>query len=118
MTDKTILFDRPLAHRNDPITSYEAADKMVKSGALNRQEEGVYNDMRRYIIDCFHKDVTARELAEWCISNDYYTIQHRLSGLHNKGKIERVQSGLRSVRSGNLIPKKRDGCCVWRLKGE
>ena len=92
----------PLSHRDDPATSYEAADKMVKSGKLARQEQGVFNDICRWIIDCDHKDFTAREIADWVVSGDYYKIQRRLSGLRNKGKIERTG-------------EKRNGCRVWRL---
>ena len=96
---------KTLFHRNDPETSEAAADKMIKSGALSKQENEIYNDITRYVIDCAHKDFTAKELALWLIGNHiktYFTIQRRLSGLHNKGKIERTG-------------EKRDGCAVWRL---
>ena len=94
--------DRPLAHRDDPITSYEAADRMVKSGALNRQEERVLDAIKCYKCSTWKEDFTAKELSN-ISSINYYTIQRRLSGLHNKGKIERTG-------------EKRDGCCVWKLK--
>ncbi len=99
---------KTLFHKRDPETSKEAAEKMVKSGKLNRQEREVYNDIRRYIIDCNCTDFTAKELAIWCPwvrsrpNNAYYIIQRRLSGLKNKGKIERTGG-------------KRDGCCIWKL---
>lgn len=107
---------KTLHHRNDPKTSREAADRMVKSGALNRQEQEVYNDIRRYIIDCKHNDFTPKELGAWC-GTDYHTIQRRLSGLRDKGKIERIYLGV-DKKSGRYIFDRRDGCCVWRLKGE
>jgi len=97
------LFNIPLSHRNDPSTSHEAADKMVKSGALSRQEESVLHTINSR--DSYGKgDFTAKELSSWNYTN-YYTIQRRLSGLHNKGKIERTG-------------EKRDGCCVWKLTGK
>lgn len=127
MTQRSTLFDfavrgmkaqaevNKLCHKSDPCTSHDAADKIVKSGALSRQEERVLDAIKCYICHSCKYDFTAKDIFT-SSTISYYTIQRRLSGLHNKGKIERIQSGLRSVRSGNLIPKKRDGCCVWRLK--
>ncbi len=89
----------PLAHRNDPVTSYIAADKLVKSGRLSRQERRVFRAIEVY---CCFSNFTARGLSNYC-GLDYYLIQRRLSGLKNKGKIERTG-------------KKRNGQCVWRLK--
>ncbi len=91
----------PLAHKNDPITSYEAADKMIKSGKLSKQEEEIYCAILRIYapINC---EFTAKQLSDTTGIN-YYTIQRRLSGLRQKSKIERTG-------------EKRDGCCVWRLK--
>lgn len=97
----------PLAHRDDTMTSFEAADKMVKSGALNRQEQQVYTEIVlykeriRFLKNYKDKGVTAKELAKWSGLN-YWVIQRRLSGLRNKGKIE---------RTGEI----RDGSNAWRL---
>lgn len=94
-----------LCRRGDPETSYEAAEKMVKSGNLNRQEQKVLNAIKTHLYWRKHfgesKDFTAKEL-NYSRGINYYTIQRRLSGLHNKGKIERTG-------------EKRDGCMVWRL---
>lgn len=89
---------KALAHTNDPETSKIAADKLVKSGALNRQEQRVLG----YALTYLGNDFTAKELSEWS-DFDYFTIQRRLSGLHNKGKIERTGG-------------KRGGCMIWRIK--
>lgn len=95
------LFEKPLAHTNDPITSFDAADKIVKSGALSRQEKQVHKAIVKF-FSVPNRPFTARGLA--FVSNiDYFVIQRRLSGLHNKGKIQRTG-------------EKRDGCCVWRIK--
>jgi len=94
----------PLSHTNDPQTSFDAAGRMIKAGKINRQENRVLQAIKIYQNHLHYKDFTARELAKAASSwLDYYTIQRRLSGLRNKGKIERTG-------------EKRDGCCVWRLK--
>jgi len=91
----------PLSHRDDPQTSYEAADNMIKSGKLARQEEEVYQTILTHLKETpWKKDFTAKELRYLYL--DYYVCQRRLSGLHRKGLIERTG-------------QKRDGCCVWRL---
>lgn len=103
---QTTLFEQPLSHTRDPITSFEAADKLVKSGKLNQQERIIWQAITKLL--CKHSPVsyfnfTARELSVWAELN-YWMVQRRLSGLHNKGKIERTG-------------EKRDGCMVWKLKG-
>jgi len=107
MTDATkTLLDRPLSHIKDPATSYEAADRMIKSGELSRQEQDVMCEINIHIGK--GKDFTPKELAResqdqfYGSGLDYYTIQRRLSGLFHKGKIERTG-------------EKRDGCCVWKI---
>lgn len=103
------ILEPPLSHTNDPQTSYDAADKLIKSGALNRQENEVLGAARHYYNRLGRIDFTARELANWTeqspIHNHltYHLIQRRLSGLHNKSKIERTG-------------EKRNGCMVWRIK--
>lgn len=100
------LFEQHLSHTNDPATSYAAAKEMVESGKLNRQEQEIWSAFLG-LRGCWGwNGCTAKELARYMSGGNernYYTIQRRLSGLHNKGKIERTG-------------EKRDGCCVWRLK--
>ena len=48
MKTETILFDLPLAHRDDPMTSYVAADKIIESGELSMQEQEVYEAGLKY----------------------------------------------------------------------
>ena len=94
---------RPLSHTEDPATSYEAADKLVKSGALNRQEQRVWDEICWWIAHRY-PEFTAKDLAHYADADiNYYTIQRRLSGLRNKGKIEHTG-------------EKRNGCMVWRIK--
>lgn len=89
----------PLSHQRDPQTSYDAADKMVKSGALSRQEQKVWEAIAKMSVSL--DNFTAKDLFV-CSTISYYTIQRRLSGLRNKGKIERTS-------------EKRNGCCVWEI---
>lgn len=91
-----------LARKNDPQSSKDAAEKMVKSGALSRQEDEVL-----YVIWSVQKsDFTTKEIAEHMIAYPYHKAydicRKRFSGLRNKSKIE---------RTGEI----RDGCFVERL---
>ena len=95
---ETVETARALARTCDPQTSKDAALKMVKSGALNRQEQWVL----RQIENSMFPDFTALEIARGIKDKYYYIIQRRLSGLNDKGKIE-------------LTGERRDGCRVWRL---
>jgi len=99
-----------LARKENPQTSKDAAEKMVKSGALNRQEKWIYNLIMKYVNS--HplerdKTFTTKDIAGWTRAYAYdkaYDIcRKRFSGLRDKGKIE-------------LTGGRRDGCRVWRLK--
>jgi len=101
------LFEPPLARDTDPITSHEAAEKMAKSGELNRQKERVYGEIVKY--STLSKDFTTKDIAlnisqytHWSYDKWYDICRKRFSGLRNKNKIERTG-------------KRRDGCQVWRL---
>ena len=96
---------------------------MVKGGKLSRQELRVYEGILRYFRDVVsdERTFTAKELAYWNIAFglNYFIIQRRLSGLHNKGKIERIKIGRKQMGATDIyksIYKKWDGCCVWRIK--
>lgn len=103
--------NRPLAHRDDPQTSYDAAEKMVKSGALAKQEREVYGAIRTMLGSAMQSfDFTTKDIASQMAANElhtyfkfYDTCRRRFSGLHNKGKIERTG-------------EKREGCMIWKLK--
>ena len=94
-----------------PNTSKEAAVKIVKSGELSRQEKVVLNAIKSHLsfseYNIFPDDFTAKEI-NYSRGINYYIIQRRLSGLHDKDKIEPVWQGNKKLR--------RDGCRVWRLK--
>jgi len=114
------LFEPPLARDTDPMTSHEAAEKIVKSGKLNKQEQEVYNEIVLYEERIKNlrpysenKGVTAKEIANWSGLN-YWMVQRRLSGLRNKGKIERLaKDGTKWIEGKKQMI--RDGSCAWRL---
>ena len=99
------LFSPRLARAKDPETSHEAAEKMVVSGALNKQEQEVYDAILRYAI--MFPDFTTKDIAIVMLSMPYWKAydicRRRFSGLERNGKIE-------------LTGDQRDGCRVWRLK--
>ena len=109
-----------LCRSADPTTSHKAAEKMVESGALSRQEELVYQAIKNHLSYEDIEEFTAKELSYQGVGHlaGYYTIQRRLSGLLNKKKIERIQIGQERIGATQLfkpIYKKRDDCCVWKL---
>ena len=105
-----------LSRRDNPQTSRDAAEKMVKSGELNRQEEMVYNAIIHYAKT--HKDFTTKDIARYWWSSIYYNAydicRNRFSGLRDKGKIETILIDI-NQKTGKGIYKRRDGCRVWRL---
>lgn len=99
-----------LCHKNDPQTSYDAAERMIKSGALGRQEQEVYGAIRTTPGSAMQSfDFTTKDIALQMSDESfpywkcYDTCRRRFSGLHNKGKIERTG-------------EKRDGCMIWKLR--
>lgn len=105
---KTLFDYPPHSHVGDPATSYEAGDRMVKTGALSRQEREVLKAIKDYLY--IHDTFTAKEIASMLsvgriadYADNYFKVQRRLSGLHRKGLIERTG-------------ERRNNCCVWRLK--
>ena len=101
------LFDaKKLCHKNDPGTSYEAAEKMVISGKIKEQAERVWKAIQDYMLYCAEKEMpqnfTAKELSEHS-GLGYFLIQRRRIDLDDKLK---------------WTGEKRQGCCVWRIKNE
>jgi len=110
MTERT-LFDIPLAHRNDPDTSFEAADKMVKSGKFQYSVNKVREAIKRYQRVMMRPDFNAKELALFISDEEqidyfrlYYVIEKRLSVLEKENMIKRT----------NL---ERNNCQVWQIIG-
>ena len=110
---------KTLARTENPQTSKDAAEKMVKSGALSRQEKDVYKAIKEYQF--FKGDFTTKEIADfmkWLRHDEYYKAydicRKRFSGLRDKDKIENILIGI-DEKTGKGIYKRRDGCRVWRL---
>lgn len=98
------LFDietRTRCHKADPVTSYEAADKMIKSGRLEHQERDVLRCIQSMATDNF----TAKEIPAYMAGLDYVAVSRRLSDLRKKGYIRRTG-------------EKRNGCCVLEITNE
>lgn len=108
---------RRLARTCNPQTSKDAADKMVKSGELNRQEKNVYSAILMWTKHC--DTFTTKDIAtciSWCTYDKAYDIcRKRFSGIYDKGKIDRLNTKGGIYREGDELMK-RDGCAVWRLK--
>ncbi len=107
-----------ITHKNDPETSFAAAEKMIKSGALSRQQNKVYTAIARYFLSySFSTGFTARELSNWA-GLDYHKIQRRLNELRAKGLISRIKLGEERIGATDIykpIYKKRNGQCVWQV---
>lgn len=84
------------ARSNDPLTSFEAADK------VNRFAHRHYQIILNYLLE--HGASTPKEIAA-NTRLDSVQVTRRLSGLGKKGLARVVYS------NGELV--KRDGCRVW-----
>jgi CRP-like cAMP-binding protein len=72
----------PMSRRNDPMTSRIAARRLVESGALNEQQQAVFEAVTRW------HGSTAVELAK--VSGlDRYAVSRRLPELQRKGQVRR-----------------------------
>jgi len=111
------LFDLPIAHSKDPITSYEAGDKMLRYGKLNEQEQLVYEALLANNRPEGHTPYELAALMKGDSQRNYFMIQRRLHGLRQKFKAKRVCKDFsltceeKPNRNKLLI---RDGCCAWR----
>lgn len=68
----------PLARNSDPLSSFEAAEELVESGRLGKQEQEVLAALK------LHPGLSSKRLAETCDLNRY-TVARRLPGLRDKG---------------------------------
>ena len=104
------LCNQPYAHTADPQTSFDAGQKMVESGELNRQQKEVHRAISVYT----HTTFTAKELSHRSGLN-YWQIQRRLNELMNKYLISRVINKEATKKHKKIIYKQREKCCVWKL---
>ena len=85
------LFTTPRARRSDPLSSHAAADKMERSGKLNRQCDQVLEAVRE------HPGSTSRELHA-LTGLDRHMVARRLPDLEKRGLVGRTVVGSKAVR--------------------
>lgn len=95
------LFCEPLSHSRDPVTSFEAAERLYRSGKLNGQCKAVFKALRS------NSGATSAELAKK-MSVDRHLPARRLPDLARQGLIERG-----SIRTCNVT---HNPCVTWRLR--
>lgn len=117
---------KTLARTENPQTSKDAAQKMVSTGALSRQENMVYDKIIEFLkhrkLHSHSLDFTTKDIALFMCNNsyhrDYDICRKRFSGLVTKGKIELIYEIIPHPKILNMKlrrPKRRDGCRVFRL---
>lgn len=90
----------PLSHRNDPITSYRAADQLSRSGRHLSQKRAVLEALRR------RDGATSGELGAF-LGKDWLYAARRLTELERDGLIHK----------GDIRPCRVKGstCVTWWL---
>lgn len=96
MRTETLPLFKPLSHSADPQTSFDAVEKLAKSGKLKQQRAMVWAAIQKYPFD----DFTAEELNRKFPHLGYPLIQRRLS------EIPQIQHN----------GKRRNGYAVWERK--
>ena len=92
-------FDRPLAHRHDPTSSYAAGDRALKSGRVKGQTQAVLEALREY------SGRTSAELAD-IMNISRYDTARRLPVLARRGFVVRGAERMCRVC--------RCPCVTWR----
>jgi hypothetical protein len=86
-------YQQPHSHRQDPLSSYRAGDRVLHSGKLKGQMKAVLDALRR------HPNSTSAELAQLA-GLDRYMVARRLPALAAKGLTIRSKERLcRACRS-------------------
>lgn len=86
----------PHSASKDPITSFAAGERMIKSGAKQTHAKQVFEALSR------HGGLTAAELAE-VIGMDRYEVQRRLADLKNTGLAEHGPERFCAVRKSLCV---------------
>ncbi len=90
------LFENPIAHTRDPVTSKRAADEMTKSRRRGKHAEIVLDLVRR------HPGSTALELAQ-AGPLEEYQVRRRLTDLLHAGLIARGPERTCRVRGSQMV---------------
>ena len=99
MPNQTTLDFSTNVHRDDPITSYQAAERVIEFA--NGHYEIIFHVLLK------HGGLTAEEISDRC-ELGYFKVSRRLNEMQKKGLIERTGEK-RQNRS-------RYKSCVWRVK--
>ena len=105
-----LFFDQPGSHRNDPVTSYIAAEKLAKSGKWTGQKQEVYEALKAALKQ-YKGGATSAEVAAFmdgCDPVNRFTAARRLPELE---KIGLVKKGIirQCTTTGSL-------CVTWEIK--
>lgn len=92
-------FDQPLSHRGDPVSSYKAGNRALRSRKIRGQTQAVLEALKR------HPNTTSAELARLA-DLDRYAVARRLPNLAHRGLAERGPERMCSVC--------RCPCVTWR----
>lgn len=101
MSQQMSLFPTPLSRNTDPVTSYEAAETLHRSGRWKNQKQAVLEVLRQL------GNATSAEIAERMGGNRYIPAR-RLPELRREGLVE--QGPARVCR----VLKSR--CITWNVK--
>jgi len=96
-----LLFDAPLSRNKDCITSFLAAEKLLRSGKLRGQRKAVLRALR------LNDGSTSAEISAK-IGSDRYVASRRLPELEKAGLCARGQIRLCKVT--------RSSCLTWWIK--
>ena len=88
---------RPLYRRNNPATSRQAAERVVRSGRAATHEASVL----RHVLA--HPGLTSGELAAWHSEYDLTETRRRLTGLLNKGRVWQGTARLCTVQGTRQV---------------
>lgn len=100
------LFEIPRSHRNDPVTSYIAAEKLAKSGRAQSQRDAVLSALK------VHNGATSAELGAY-MGRDRYMPARRLPELEEAGLI--IQGPARACRVLSPLRNRPVRCVTWFL---
>lgn len=104
MNKQEILPLFPMSHRDDPMTSYEAAEKAIKSGSVSNWHDRILCVLRRYDAT---DGQTAKEIAYLLAGGQdwqavYFKVSKRMKELRAENKIYAVGERWSKVGGGNL----------------
>jgi len=94
--DDITLFNMPLSRRLDPVPSFQAAEKLHKTGKWKKQKLLVLETLRR------HNGSTSAEISKM-IGPDRYLASRRLPELERKGLVARGRIRLCRVTGSRCL---------------